>query len=236
MGFEMGDFITITRLIEMKQYFKIIYSFLLYLRYQITFKFFDFGRNKFILENDSILIRTKISIKGKGNVLIIEKGCVIRDLSIIIVGDNNLIQIKKAVKVDEGGQFLIEGNNCNVSIGSKTTIGSANLFCGESNTFINLGEDCMLSTKINIDTSDFHSILDINTGLRINHPNNVVIEDHVWIGFGAQILKGAVINKNSIVAAKALVTGKEYPSHVVLAGIPAKVQKENINWSREKIT
>ncbi len=219
----------------MKQYFKIVYSFLLYFRYLITFTLFDFNRNKFILENDSILIRSNISIKGKGNELIIEKGCLIRDLSIIIVGDNNLIHIKKNVKVDEGGQFLIEGNNCNISIGSKTTIGSANLFCGESNTFIYLGDDCMLSTKINIDTSDFHSILDLTTGLRINPPNNVVIGDHVWVGFGAQILKGAIISKNSIVAAKALVPGKEYPSNVVLAGIPAKVQKEDINWSSEKI-
>jgi acetyltransferase-like isoleucine patch superfamily enzyme len=93
----------------------------------------------------------------------------------------------------------------------------------------------MLSRQITIDTSDFHSILNYTTRNRINPPKDVLIQDHVWVGFNASINKGAIINKNSIVASKSVVLGKDYPPKVILAGIPAKIVKNNITWSREKL-
>jgi acetyltransferase-like isoleucine patch superfamily enzyme len=86
-----------------------------------------------------------------------------------------------------------------------------------------------------MNTSDFHSIIDKNTNLRINIPQNIIIEDDVWIGFNARINKGAVIGKDSVVATAAIVPGKNFPSNVILAGIPAKIIKENITWCREKL-
>ena len=59
----------------------------------------------------------------------------------------------------------------------------------------------------------------------------VVIEDNVWIGRDARILKGVTVGKGSIVALGSIVT-HDVPPYSVVAGNPAKVvkklpQKEN---------
>lgn len=53
----------------------------------------------------------------------------------------------------------------------------------------------------------------------------VVIEDDVWIGEYALILKGVRVGKGAVVAAHAVVT-KDVPPMTVVAGNPARVVKE----------
>lgn len=50
----------------------------------------------------------------------------------------------------------------------------------------------------------------------------VTIEDRVWIGFNAIILKGVTLGEGAIVAAGAVVT-KDVPPYTVVAGNPAQV-------------
>ncbi len=52
----------------------------------------------------------------------------------------------------------------------------------------------------------------------------VVLEDDVWIGARAVVLRGVTIGRGSIVAAGSIVT-KDVPSYSVVGGIPAKVIK-----------
>lgn len=51
---------------------------------------------------------------------------------------------------------------------------------------------------------------------------NIVVEDDVWIGFGATIMSGVVIGKGAIVGAGAIVT-KDVPPYAIVVGTPAKV-------------
>lgn len=60
----------------------------------------------------------------------------------------------------------------------------------------------------------------------------VIIEDDVWVGTGAIILKGVRIGRGSIVAAGALVL-RDVPPYSIVGGVPAKVLK--VRWSREEI-
>ncbi len=60
----------------------------------------------------------------------------------------------------------------------------------------------------------------------------VIIEDDVWIGTGAIILKGVTINRGSIIAAGALVT-KDVPAYSIVGGVPARVLK--YRWTPEEI-
>ncbi len=46
----------------------------------------------------------------------------------------------------------------------------------------------------------------------------------MWIGAKATILSGVTIGENSIVAAGAVVT-KDIPPNMVVAGVPARIQK-----------
>jgi len=49
-----------------------------------------------------------------------------------------------------------------------------------------------------------------------------VIEDDVWLGYGAIVLTGLTIGRGSIVAAGSVVT-RDVPPYSIVAGVPAKV-------------
>lgn len=61
---------------------------------------------------------------------------------------------------------------------------------------------------------------------------DVVIEDDVWIGCNAIILKGVVIGEGSVVAAGSVVT-KDVPKYSIVGGNPAKILK--MRFSQEQI-
>src|SRR5690554_4209812 len=192
-------------------------------------------KNNIKIRYSTLLWKSKVNVKGQNNSVLIDENCNLKKTNIIIKGNSNKVIIFDSIKIYERCEILVEGNNCEIIIGAKTTIGSAKIFCGESNTSVKIGEDCMLSREVSMNTSDFHSIINIKTKERINIPQNIKIENHVWIGFNSRINKGAEIRKDSIVATGAIVAGKSYPSNVILAGIPAKIIKENITWSRENL-
>lgn len=83
-------------------------------------------------------------------------------------------------------------------------------------------------------TGDSHSIVDMS-GERINHAEDVVIGDHVWIGYRVLINKGAVIPENTIIGTGAVVTKSFEEPNTVLAGVPAKVVKKDVNWRKERL-
>ncbi len=61
---------------------------------------------------------------------------------------------------------------------------------------------------------------------------DVVIENDVWIGANATILKGVIIGKGSIIAAGSVVI-KSIPPYSIAGGVPAKVIKPR--FSEEEI-
>lgn len=61
----------------------------------------------------------------------------------------------------------------------------------------------------------------------------IVIEENVWIGRDARILKGVTVGKGAIVALGAIVT-HDVPAYTVVAGNPAKVVKRLTESDNEK--
>ena len=57
----------------------------------------------------------------------------------------------------------------------------------------------------------------------------VVIGNHVLIGYGAVVLKGVTIGDGAVIAADAVVTD-DVPAGCMVAGVPAKVIKEGVVW------
>ena len=51
---------------------------------------------------------------------------------------------------------------------------------------------------------------------------DIVIDDDVWIGYGATIMSGVHIAQGAVIAAGAVVT-KDVPANMIAAGVPAKV-------------
>jgi acetyltransferase-like isoleucine patch superfamily enzyme len=124
---------------------------------------------------------------------------------------------------------ILMGNSCHLDIGQYAMMnGPVTIYMHEPSRLI-IGQGCLFANT-QIWTSDMHSVLDAITGARINPAQDIRIGNHVWLGEESLILKGSDVGDNSIVAAKALVSGI-FPSNVVIGGVPAKVVREGINWS-----
>lgn len=61
---------------------------------------------------------------------------------------------------------------------------------------------------------------------------DIIIDDDVWIGYGATIMSGVHIGQGAVVAAGAVVT-KDIPPYAVVGGVPAKIIK--MRFSQEYI-
>ena len=62
------------------------------------------------------------------------------------------------------------------------------------------------------------------------------IKKYNWITNGVNIRKGkTIIMNDTVIAANSFVNAKFINSNIIIAGQPAKVVKENIVWSREKL-
>lgn len=103
----------------------------------------------------------------------------------------------------------------------------------EPHSRIEIYDDCMLANNIEIRTVDSHSIIDSNTGQKINPAKNVILQSHVWVGAHVIILKRVTISSNSVIGTSSVVTNS-IPGNCIAAGIPAKVIKTGINWKRER--
>jgi len=59
----------------------------------------------------------------------------------------------------------------------------------------------------------------------IGFSKSIIIDDGVWIGFGATVLPGVKIGKNSIIGAGSIVN-KTIPPYTIAAGNPCKIIKQ----------
>lgn len=192
------------------------------------------GKNN-IFSNQSLSLRgTNIKVEGNNNTIIIESGVVLNNVKISITGNNHKLILQKNVRFNNNGGIRIEDENNSLNIGCNTTIYSAFFALGDKNTSINIGKECLFSVNIILRTYDSHSIIDLTSHKRINQGKNIVIEEHVWIGNGVNILKGVTIKKDSIIGTQSIVT-HNIPNNVVACGIPARVVKENVTWDESRI-
>lgn len=175
---------------------------------------------------------TEIKIIGNHNKVIIEEGAIVSNGLVYILGNNNTIKIGTHVKF-KAGDLWVENDGCRLAIGAGTTVVQAHLAVTESGRNLSIGEDCMLSRGIEIRTGDSHSIIDLTTGKKINNAQDIAIAEHVWIGEGVTILKGVTVGKNSIIGTGSIVT-KPVPQQVAVAGVPARVIRTNVTWSRKR--
>ncbi len=101
--------------------------------------------------------------------------------------------------------------------------------CGLSGTVITaavsvtLGDNVLCGANCTVVDTDFHHLDPTRRLDPCDIPAApVVIEDNVWIGMGATILKGVRIGKNSVIAAGSVVV-RDVPPGVIAGGVPARV-------------
>ena len=185
----------------------------------------------------SKLIYPRIKQKGDNNNIEISNNSYLRKSRIYIYGSHNTIIIKDRTYLHNVNIKIgfpdCPINNCKIIIDKDTSFNSANIQLGESGSSVLIGENCMFSFGIEITCTDTHSITDTEGNL-INKGESIEIGSNVWIGKNAIILKNTKIPNNCIIAQNSIVTNKFYKDSCILAGIPAKIVKEDILWSRKR--
>ena len=178
-----------------------------------------------------LLWHCKIRCSGKNNVIICRG--VLHNCVIDIHGDNNRIEIGEHTTVCYG-EIYMEDNDNAIYIGKHTCLAGKNhLACTEGRKII-IGDHCLFSSEIVLRTGDSHSILDCE-GNRTNQAKDIVIDNHVWIGYRVLINKGVHICEDSIVGTGSVVTKTIEEKNVLMAGNPAKIVKHNVSWCKERI-
>ena len=198
-----------------------------------------FGKNNHVRIAESTQIYGSkgngFHIEGNSNTIVIGANTVIRDTSFYICGNGNTIRIGDNCSFMLG-QFHVEGDHNCIELGEGVTIhgrdGGAVHMATDEGSQILIGDDCMFSNDIQIRSTDSHSILN-KLGERINPAKDVVIGNHCWIGIRTTILKGTVVGENTIVAAGSILTKAYDTGNCILAGNPATVMKEGVNWDRK---
>ena len=172
----------------------------------------------------------KIYNHGRDNVVEFGKGCRMYDCKIQIFGDGNRVSIDHDCVCKGMDIWISDGSVLKVGHNSHFT-GDIHLACLEGKS-VSIGKQCLFSNDITFRTGDSHVITDLEDN-RINYGRDIVVGDHVWVGQQVVILKGASIAPDTIVGTRSLITNGVYPANVVLAGSPAKVVKEKVNWRPE---
>lgn len=196
-----------------------------------------FGANKaktkgnLIRINGTKLRKTKILITGNNNEIYIGRKACLNECLISIVGSNCKIYIGEAVIMNKDS-LIIEDNNGCMKIGNRVVMMENSHIAVTEGCTISIGDECLFAEGITIRSGDSHAIFDME-GNRINHAKDVYLQEHIWVGNRSMILKGVTIGKDSVIGANAVVT-KAMPSNVVIAGNPARIVKQNVNWNFER--
>lgn len=167
-----------------------------------------------------------VCVNGNDNDIRIGSDCVLENTSIVVSGNNNRIIISDKVRFLGPCKIVMQGN-AELLIGCNSGIRGVEFNLKQAR--IQVGELCMFSYGIVLRNHDSHRVIDSNTNQVVNQPKDIVIGNHVWIGQNATVLKGAVVGDNSVIGFGSVVTSS-CEAGSVMAGVPAKVVRHNVNW------
>ncbi len=185
------------------------------------------NNNQFIGELPT-MEKSVIKFHGSNNILVCEKNVKLVNSTIIFNANDSIVylcQNKNDYKLN-----IAIYNHSALYIGKDNYInGTLNIVLSERK-HVFIGDNGLISFGIWIRTADPHLIYSVDTKKRINPSKSVFIGDHVWLGQGVTILKGAKIHSGSIAGAISVIPGKELQSNCSYVGNPVRKAAEEIFW------
>lgn len=141
-----------------------------------------------------------------------------------IIKKNASIEVGRKVQLYRGVKLSAYGNEgfSKIIIGDNTAIGDRTEI--HAGSLVEIGSNCNISWDVCIMDRDYHKL---NSQYEVINP--VKIEDNVWIGCNAIILKGVTVGQGAVIAAGSVVT-KDVPAGALVGGNPAKIIKEKVFW------
>ncbi len=145
----------------------------------------------------------------------------------LFLGSGVTLQIGRTARVQFGRWVWIGHGTkirCHegvVRIGDKTVLGQECTISAYQ--LVSIGEQCIVADRVMMIDFD-HNVAEVERAIRLQgiYKRDVRVGNNVWIGYGAQILRGVTVGDNAIIGASAVVT-KDVPANAVVAGVPARV-------------
>jgi acetyltransferase-like isoleucine patch superfamily enzyme len=131
-----------------------------------------------------------------------------------------------AANIGHGSKISV-GKDGILDIGNNFTItAESSIICYKH---IRFGKNCLISWDNLFMDTDLHKIIDEENKI-VNEPEEIIIEDHVWIGCRCVILKGAKIKEGNIIGANTTVVNELQNKNSIYVGNSVRCIKENIIW------
>lgn len=143
----------------------------------------------------------------------------IRKIISIIAVRLGIIKRSKKTFVEIPGTIIYGDPNL-ITIGRKVSFGGNVLLY--SNARISIGDYSMIAINVTLHTSTHDYNLHPMRTLRIDKP--ITIGKHVWIGTGAIVIPGIIVEDYAVIAAGTVVTAN-VPKGAIVAGNPARIIK-----------
>src|ERR671925_36487 len=143
------------------------------------------------------------------------------------VGPGCSLEVGKRATL-ELGRWSWVGHGCKirshegtVSVGAKSVLGQECTI--SSYQHVSIGRECVIADRVMLIDFD-HGMVEVDRPIRLQgiYKRDVRVGNNVWIGYGAQILRGTTVGDNAIIGASAVVT-RDVPANAVVAGAPARV-------------
>jgi acetyltransferase-like isoleucine patch superfamily enzyme len=177
----------------------------------------------------SLAIRA--AANAKNNILVLERDAELCG-QLFLFGSNNIGVIRQSSGYNPIN-IHFNSDNCFFYWGKDSTSNTATFRVSGNNTNVIVGEDCMFSSGINVQSHDDHSIVDLESGLLLNPPGSVYFGPHAWIGRDCTVLKGVRVGFGAIVGTRSVVT-RDVPAKTIVVGSPARPVRSNVGWLRER--
>jgi hypothetical protein len=183
----------------------------------------DLLRNRY-----SVLAYPNVNFRNMGGKLIVDRKLVLGDsrggsykISDLWLMQDSFMEVDKFILMT--GFNVWVGPRARLSLGTGYANHDLKLECFKE---IQIGQDVAIAYHVMISDSDRHEI----SGQSEN-PSSVMIGNHVWIGARSIILKGVHIADGAVVAAGSVVT-RDVPAKTLVAGVPAKTIRHNVEWKK----
>jgi hypothetical protein len=153
--------------------------------------------------------------------------------------------------------LLIGGDNATVFLDQNCSMTAGELYCGAESRIVLHGpviatrsaivdarnggsvvadSDQLWAANVYIATDDMHRLEDRTTGERINpYGAHIRLGGHVWLGRDVVITGHSDVGDGAVVGHGGLVRGQKVPAHTAVAGVPARVVREDIAWRHDDI-
>lgn len=118
-----------------------------------------------------------------------------------------------------------------VTVGDRVTSNGTECFVNPGGSLI-VGEDCMFANAF-VHVGDNHAIIDAESGKALNYSDAPRIEfkKHVWVASRVTVMSDSTIGAGCVLGAASVVKG-DFPAQTVVAGVPAKVVRDGVTWTR----